>query len=170
MLVVVGLGQPLRGDDGVGVEAVAAWQAAYPETACHPAVRVHLAEAPGLGLLDLIGGASAALLVDAVRSGAPPGTLHLLQDGDLESFAGGARSAHGWGVAETLALARIADPGGLPARLQILGVEAGGVEPGAGLSPALRAALPEIAARIQALVVQMLADLPGGAAKGAQAS
>ncbi len=86
MIVVIGIGQTLRGDDGAGIRAVQRWQAAYPATASHPQLRVELEELPGLSLLDRLSGADAAILVDAVRSGAPPGCLYRLELSDLDAF------------------------------------------------------------------------------------
>lgn len=152
-LVVVGLGQALRGDDVAGLEAVRLWERTFPATATHPQVRIEYAESPGLTLLSLLEGATAALLVDAVQSGsAPAGTVHLLSEADLPAFLQGAASAHGWGVAETLALARQADLADLPVQIVLLGVEMAQAEVGAGLSPAVQEALPAVALEIEKYV------------------
>src|SRR3972149_11531346 len=103
-LLLIGLGQDLRGDDAAGLEVVKRWQAEYPETARDPELLVELAPLPGLSLLSFLECVEAAILVDAVHSGAVPGRLHILDSEDLASFGGDARSAHGWGVAETLML------------------------------------------------------------------
>src|SRR5512139_2985786 len=79
-LVVVGIGQALRSDDGAGLAAVQAWQQSYPESARCSNVRIEMAELPGTGLLALLEGAQAAIVVDAVRSGATPGTVHALSE------------------------------------------------------------------------------------------
>ncbi len=149
-IVVIGLGQSLRGDDAAGLEAVRLWERSYPETANQAGVRVEYAESPGLTLLSLLAGASVALLVDAVQSGAAPGTIHLLAEANWPAFLEGAASAHGWGVAETLALARQAGLVDLPEQIYLLGVEVEQVEVGTGLSPRVQAVLPEVARRIEA--------------------
>jgi len=144
---VIGIGQSFRGDDGAGLAAVACWAETYPETASQ--IRVELAESPGVGLLHLIEDAGFAILVDAVQSGAAPGTIHTLKEGDLATFLEGTHSAHGWGLAETLALGRKLDPDSLPETIAILGIEAGQVAVGVGLSPEVENALPEAARLIQ---------------------
>src|SRR5512142_676272 len=106
-VAVVGIGQGLRGDDAAGLEAVRRWQEKFPETASRPEVRVEMNELPGLALLGLIEDAEAAVLVDAVQSSALPGTIHLLKQEELSAFASHAKTAHGWGVAETLDLGRL---------------------------------------------------------------
>ena len=152
-LTIIGIGQSLRGDDGAGLAAVRCWQEMYP--AQHLDVRVELAESPGLGLLNLLEDADAAILVDAVRSGASPGSLHRLGECDIAAFLDGTNSAHGWGVAETLALSRQLDPDSLPVQLVLIGIEAGQVALGKNLSPAVTASLPEAARLIQETVKQL---------------
>jgi hydrogenase maturation protease len=148
-IVVLGIGQSLRGDDAAGPQAVRLWREKYPQTANLPGVRVHTSELPGLGLLDLLAGADAALIVDAVRSGAPAGKLHRLASGDLAAFTPDAGSAHGWGVAETLRLGRSLSPALAACRITLLGIEAGQLEMGAGLSPEVEAALGVLVENIE---------------------
>lgn len=148
-IVVIGLGQTLRGDDAAGLEAVRLWERTYPTTAAHPQVRVEYAESPGLTLLSLLEGAEKALLVDAVQSHAPPGSIHLLNETDLPTFLQGAASAHGWGVAETLALGRQAGLMDLPKQITLLGIEMLQAEVGASLSPSVQQALPNVALSIE---------------------
>ena len=150
-VVVCGLGQTLRRDDAVGLEAVRRWQASDRRVAAHPAVAVHLLELPGLALLDALEGAQAALLVDAVNSGAPAGTLHHLPAERLAAFAAGAASAHGWGVAETLKLAHTLGRR-LPPVVEVLAIEAADLRLGTSLTPEVAAALPAATAAIAAWV------------------
>lgn len=158
MIVVIGLGQSLRGDDEAGLIAVRHWVEAYPSESNCSSIRVELAESPGLNLLNLMSGAEVAILVDAVQSGRAPGTLHVLSDADLGAFQGGADSAHGWGVAETLALGRSTDPDSLPNKLVMVGIEIKQVQLGAGLSPAVENAIPQVVRVIQKLVKESIND------------
>lgn len=155
MLAIIALGQELRGDDAAGLEAVRRWAAAYPQTAEHPQVAVHLAGLPGLGLLELLAGCKAAILVDAVASGSQPGKLHVLQEEHLASFAPGSGSAHGWAVAETLALGRQLYPD-FPEGIALLGIEIASLEPGAGLSSEVNQSLEQAVETIERLVQQAL--------------
>lgn len=151
-IIVIGIGQSLRGDDGAGLAVVQHWQALYPVQADANQVRVELAELPGLSLLDLLAGCQAALIVDAVRSGATPGTLQVLEENQLAAFLPESGSAHAWGIAETLALGRRQQPESLPYRLLLLGIEAGSLELGTGLSPQVIEALPAAAHKIQEIL------------------
>ncbi len=147
-IIILGIGQSLRGDDDAGPQAVRLWQKTYPETAADPRVRVEQAGIPGLELIDLMAEADCALLVDAVQSGAAPGKLHLVKPEQVASFDGGSGSAHGWGVAETLALAQeLHYP--LPLQIYILGIEAASFEMGAPLSKAVAHSLEKAAEMIE---------------------
>ena len=153
-ILILGLGQSLRGDDGAGLEVVRLWQETFPETA--KKVNVVLAELPGLGLLDLLDGMEAAILVDAVHGSAAAGTIHHIRPEKLDSFTPGSASAHGWGVAETLELGRSLYPELANYRISLIGIEAGTLGMGAGLSPQVQAALPEAVKLIEKEVQDFL--------------
>ena len=148
-ILVIGIGQSLRGDDAAGLAAVAYWQGAYPESAHHPSVRVERIDLPGLSLLDEITGSTAAILVDAVRSGAKPGSLHLLQEDDLSAFGAGSGSAHAMGVAETLSLGRRLYAEKMPKSIILIGIEVGQVELGEELSQEVSQTIPAAAQAIE---------------------
>jgi hydrogenase maturation protease len=147
ILLVLGIGQSLRGDDAAGLEAVRLWQQTYPQTAQR--VQVELFELPGLALLDRLEGMEAAILVDALQTNLTPGTIHRLGPEELAAFTLDSQSAHGWGVAETLALGRSLYPWLAQCRITLIGIAGSAFEMGAALSPAVQAALPEAAALIE---------------------
>ncbi len=140
-LIVLGLGQTLRGDDAAGLEAVRLWQAHYPDSAAQ--VHVEFSELPGLALLDLLEGMDAAILVDAVQSSASAGTVMCLGPDELASFTPEAGSAHGWGVAETLQMGRTLVPSLAACQVTLIGIVGEDFSLGAGLSPGVREALAE---------------------------
>jgi len=156
MIVVIGIGQSLRGDDEAGLAVVRLWSETLQRVEWDPNLRVELVESPGVALLNLLEGSDAAVLVDAVQSGAKPGTLHKLCENDLGAFMAGADSAHGWGVAETLALGRQLSLETLPLKILIIGIEVGQVEVGAGLSPEVASALPDAVLLISKTVEELL--------------
>jgi hydrogenase maturation protease len=156
MITIIGIGQTLRGDDGAGIQAVRRWQEAYPATATLPQIRLALEELPGLSLLDRLVGVTAAILVDAVHSGSTPGQLHSLEISDLDAFRPESDSAHGWGVAETLYLGRLLYPSELPEKIILIGIEAGGMSLGDGLSQAVGDALEQAAGMIEAITRDLL--------------
>ncbi|MDP3893351.1 hydrogenase maturation protease [Nocardioides sp.] len=138
--LVIGLGNPDRGDDAVGA-AVARAVAAQ-----RPTVEVVEHEDP-TAVLDLWAGHSPVVVVDAVRSGAAAGTVHRLATGrggppiSTQAWAHvGQGGTHGIGLAEIVELARAL--GRLPERLVVIGVEAERFDHGAPLSAAVAAAVP----------------------------
>ncbi len=140
---VIGVGRTVRGDDGAGPLVARALAAAPPDG-------VVVCECPGEfdALLDLFEGADAVVVVDAVCSGAPPGTLvrHDAIASPVPAPAG--PSSHGFGLAEAIEIGRALKR--LPPVLVVHGVEAADVTPGAGLSPAVAAALPALVDAVRA--------------------
>lgn len=156
---IIGIGQTLRGDDAVGPAAVSLWKKIFPASANQPDIIVELTELPGISLLNKLEGAHRAILVDAVCSAAEPGTIHTLTEDQLESFDLGASSAHGWGVAETLALGRELKPVELPTELFLIGIEADQMEMGKGLSQDVEMALPRVADLIEQIVRRKIGSI-----------
>jgi len=137
---IIGIGSPF-GDDSAGLEAAQRLRAVPPLGAT-----VVRADRPGAGLLDLLEGAEAAILIDAARSGAAPGTLHDLDLWGLGTIASGLVSSHEIGIGEVLELARVL--GRAPKLGRILAIEAA-VEGQRrlGLSPAVEAGVDQAVAR-----------------------
>ncbi|HLD94744.1 MAG TPA: hydrogenase maturation protease [Anaerolineales bacterium] len=149
-IIVIGIGQELRGDDGAGLAVVCRWQRQYPQTSSR--VRVELYPLPGLDLINVWDGARVAIIVDAVHCDARPGSLYKLNPDDLASFGADAASAHGWGLAETLKLAaELALPGEVP-EIRTLAISGSNFKLGTGLSPAVKRALPAAVAHLQEMV------------------
>ncbi len=154
---MIGIGQTLRGDDAAGIEAVKQWERAYPATAARSDVSVQYSELPGLALLDMLEGFGTAVIVDAVQSAAVPGAIFRLGPDDLAAFDTGAKSAHGWGVAETLQLGRQVGTLDPSLRIRMIGIAAGQMAAGQLLSEAVVGALPLVCEAIEAEVQEALA-------------
>ncbi|MBW6454680.1 MAG: hydrogenase maturation protease, partial [Trueperaceae bacterium] len=98
-----------------------------------------------LGLLDRLDGVDRLILIDAVVSGAAPGTTRRF--GPEAPFARTvAASTHGLGLAEALALGRAL--GRLPGRIEVWGIEAVEFAAGAPLTPAVAHAVLALVARL----------------------
>ena len=94
------------------------------------------------------------ILIDAIRSGAAPGTRHRLDMGDVAGI-GAPRSSHGFGILSAIELARAL--GDMPARLLLRGIEVDPLWTGFSLSMAVAGALPSLVAAI-ADEIHMLAN------------
>ncbi len=135
-IVVIGIGHRFRGDDGIGPRVLDALRDAGP-----PGVRYVELDGEPSRLIDAWAGADLAVVVDAARSGGPPGTIHRLDQRALMSPGrGGAVSGHGIGLADAAALGEAL--GRLPVRLRIVAVEVADTGPGTTLSPEVASALP----------------------------
>jgi hydrogenase maturation protease len=155
-IVVIGIGQSLRGDDASGLEAVRHWQVQFPKTAERSELRVILSESPGLTLLDEVDDCDGGVLVDAVQSFTHPGTLHRLDLEQLYSFRPESKSTHGWGIAETLQLGQQLNPTRCKIPIRVIGIEAGQFVFGAGLSREIVEAMPMACKAIQDEVEELL--------------
>ncbi len=126
--VVIGVGNEWRGDDAAGLAVVRRLGDARLS-----GVRMVEHEGEPLDLLEEWSGADEVLVVDSVRSGAQPGTIHRLDAVSTtlpaELFRG---STHAFSVAEAVELARAL--GRLPRRLVVYGVEGGSFAAGSGLT------------------------------------
>lgn len=151
--IVIGLGNPWRGDDGVG-HAVADRIAAGLPAPGHHDVGVVLLDGEPARLLDAWTGTRVAVVVDAVRSDRPAGTVLLVEpEAESESEARAERSAssHGMGLAHAVALGRRL--GRLPAEdLLVVGVVGQRFDLGDTLSPPVAAAVDAAATLVRSLV------------------
>jgi hydrogenase maturation protease len=147
-VVVIGVGNPYRSDDGVGPRVVARLRECVP-----PGVEVVEETGEPAALVLRWTGRRLAVLVDAISSGRPAGTVHRTgwAAGAWEARpATSAHSSHALGVAEAVELGRAL--GRLPDRLLLLGVEAGSLDAGEGLTAAVAGAVDGVVAAVLAEV------------------
>jgi hydrogenase maturation protease len=134
--LVIGLGNSWRGDDGAG-PAVA--RGLLDEVQA----RVRVREGEPVGLIEDWTGADAVIVVDAVSSGAPPGTIHRLDPiSEPIPAALSQGSTHAFGLADTIELARTLAR--LPPSLTVYGIEGEDFRAGDELSVPVRAAVEAV--------------------------
>ena len=145
--LVIGLGNRDRGDDAVGLLLARRLREVLPKEV---PVREH--EGDLLALLALWRDADLVIVVDAMRSGAPPGSVRRFEAHrePLPAAMTLGYSTHGVGLAEVIELARSLKE--LPSRLIVYGVEGARFEPGGSLTP-------EVARAIEPVVQSVLRDL-----------
>jgi hydrogenase maturation protease len=137
--VVLGLGNLLMADDGVGLIALARLEEEWfvPRD-------VELVDGGtwGMNLLPVIEKADRVIFLDAIDLGDPPGTLIRLEDEEIPRFLGVKLSPHQIDLREVLALAELR--GTLPGELVALGIQPARVELSTTLSPVVEARLDHL--------------------------
>ncbi len=136
-VVVVGVGNLLLKDEGIGIHAVKALQEIDLPT------DVKLID--GGTSPDLIAYTRAGdklIIVDAARAGGEPGTIYRFEPQDLAEEKAALTSAHEMGVLENLKLMSMA--GNEPGEIVIIGIEPKEIDFGTELSPELRQKMPEV--------------------------
>jgi hydrogenase maturation protease len=145
--LVLGLGNILLGDEGVGVRVVERLQELYefPQ-----GVQVLDGGTLALDLLPYVEDADHLLVIDALEMGAEPGEIVRLENDEVPAFLSVKLSPHQMGLADLLAAARLR--GLYPGQLVLWGVQPAVMRPGLALSPSA-------AAQVEVLVGKVLAEL-----------
>ena len=142
-LLVLGLGNVLLRDDGVGAAAVALLLDRY-QPPCN--VRVLDGGTLGLSLLPYLEEAETVILVDAIKADAAPGALVRLDGADVAPAVATRLSPHQIGVSDLLDGARWLDR--YPARVVLLGIVPDSIDLAVGLSPPVARSLPALVERV----------------------
>lgn len=144
--LVIGLGNPILCDDGVGLKVAER----LTERIGYPAdVEIQTDLRGGLQVVERMAGFARVVLIDAIYTGAPPGTIHTLGPNDMETQH--SASGHDVNLSTGLALCRKL---GLPvpddADITIVGVEVRDVMTFAErCTPAVEAAVDQAAAKVE---------------------
>jgi hydrogenase maturation protease len=134
-MLLIGVGNPWRGDDAAGLEVARRVGGFAHEGDC-------------TGLVELWSGHDEVALVDAASSGGEAGTVHRLEAGDKPLPAQLLRSStHAFGVADAIELARAL--GRLPETVRVYAIEGSDFTAGAGLSPAVQQAVEQVARELE---------------------
>ena len=141
-IVIIGVGNEYRCDDGAGIAVARRLRKLFPT-----GVRIREESGEGAALMQAWQGGTWVWIVDAVRSGAPPGTIHHLDARAAPVPTGFFHySTHAFSVAEAVELARSLDQ--LPAHLVVYGIEGSDFIAGLELSPAVEQAVEAAVERL----------------------
>lgn len=151
-ILVLGIGNILNTDEGVGVHAIRCLQDKLGEPENFALLD---GGTLGLNLLPLVDDATHLLILDAVDAGKSPGTLIELHGDQIPLLGGAKLSEHQLTFVEVLGLALLR--GTLPGSLALLGVQPADLSIGIGMSPVVAAMLPALCDRAEALVAAWLA-------------
>ncbi len=134
-ILILGIGNILLKDEGIGVRVAEKMMT----MSLPPDVEVLEGGVKGLDLLYYIEGRKKVVVVDAVKAGAPPGTLFRFTDKDLAAKKGVMRSAHGIDFSDVVAIA--AFQGNKP-EIVFLGIEPESLDASMELSPLIEKNIP----------------------------
>ena len=141
--LVIGIGNAWRSDDAAGLVV------ARRLAALAPALRVAEREGEPVDLIDTWADQDEVILVDAVESGARPGTIHRIDAAERGLADAPPRgSTHALSVAEAIDLGRVL--GRLPRRLLVFGIEGRSFAAGGCLSPDVERAAECLAQELRA--------------------
>ncbi len=158
-VVVIGIGNPDRGDDGAGVAVTALLR----ERPLPPGVRIVDGDGDPARLLDAWEGADLAVVIDAVHSHtAPAGHVHRLSVRGAKPVAlkAGAPTSHGLGPGDAISLAAALDQ--LPGAVLVFAIEGEHFDLGDGVSPPVTASVARVADEVTALVMAATPHVGGG--------
>jgi hydrogenase maturation protease len=146
-VLVLGVGNPLMSDDGVGLRILQSLAAS------HSSDGVEFVDAGTLSLLLLprVEASDALLVLDAAHFEERPGAVHALEEREMDEFLRTSRcSVHEVGLRDLLDAARLTDS--LPLRRAFVGVQPMHVGWGESLSPAVEASVPEAVEMARAIL------------------
>lgn len=148
-ILVLGMGNTLLGDDGVGVHALDALASSM-----RPRSDVELLDGGTLTftLASALEACDSLIVVDAAQLGAAPGTVCVLEDVAMDDFvsSGHRASVHEVSLADLLALTALTH--GLPSHRALVGVQPMCIEWSDSPTPAVVAALPRVCHEVEQLI------------------
>jgi hydrogenase maturation protease len=152
---VIGVGNTFRCDDAAGLMVVRGLaKEDFPQ--------VVMAESPGTGssLPDAWKNVARVIIIDAVVTGGPPGTIYRFDAHALGATLPVSHSSttHGWGLSEALAMGKVFQ--NLPPVLIIYGIEGKDFGLGDAVSPEVAAAIPEVIRRVTEEIQEWLGQEP----------
>ncbi|HJV86645.1 MAG TPA: HyaD/HybD family hydrogenase maturation endopeptidase [Noviherbaspirillum sp.] len=142
-IVILGVGNILLSDEGVGVRAIERFQHEYRVP---PQVEVIDGGTAGMELLEDLAHATHLIIVDAVRSRKEPGTIVRIAGDDVPVFFKTKLSPHQVGLSDVLAT--LAFNNEQPGGVTVFGVEPLSLETGMALTPQVEALLPTLTSLI----------------------
>ncbi|HKK13397.1 MAG TPA: HyaD/HybD family hydrogenase maturation endopeptidase [Gammaproteobacteria bacterium] len=148
-VLVLGLGNTLLTDEGVGVHILR-----YLETELPVPAGVELMDGGTLSftLAGPIESSDQLIVIDASELGAAPGTVRVFAGAEMDSFVGGnrKRSVHEVSLLDLMAIAHLT--GRLPARRALIGIQPASTDWGDAPTGAVASAIPQAAERVHSLI------------------
>jgi len=146
-VLLLGMGNILLEDEGLGIRALEVLQRDY---VFPPGVELLDGGTTGMGLLDDIGGREHLLVLDAVQTGEPPGTLVTMHGDEVPVYFGIRVTPHQLGLADVLATLELS--GEQPGSVTVLGLVPESLELTLELSGLIRSRLGSL---VEAAVAEL---------------
>lgn len=137
--LILGVGNLLLTDDGVGIHAIQQLQEQYT---LPKEVQIVDGGTCGLDLLQFLEGVDHLVIIDAARLGKAPGSIARMEGDQVPAYLALKTSPHEIGLPELLFTARLTDI--YPPRVVVLGMQPESIETSLGLTPAVAAHLDEL--------------------------
>jgi hydrogenase maturation protease len=144
--LLIGLGNSMAGDDGIGLRVARALAGNPPETTEVAAGGTDL-----LRLVDRMAGRERVIVVDAMLSAEPPGRVGVFED-DFDGVSVQPGHAHHLSAVQAVRLLRTVVPALSGVRFTLITITVSGAAAGEQLSPELAASLPDIVRRVREAV------------------
>jgi hydrogenase maturation protease len=145
--LVLGIGNLLIGDEGVGCRTIEELSRRYTMP---PSVECIDGGTAGFELLSLIDGRDQVILIDALRDDRPPGTVIMVEGEHVPKAFMARTTPHQLGICDVLAAAQLTDA--MPRHLTLYGIEPKQLDVGICLSPEVEAGMEKT---IRAVVDQL---------------
>ncbi len=142
-IIVLGVGNLLLADEGIGVRAVEQFERQYR---LPPGVEVIDAGTAGMEMLEALEYLDHLIIVDCARFNKPPATVFVLHDEEVPSFFKIKISPHQLGISDVLG--SLIFVGRQPKGLSLIGIQPKTIETGMDLTPEVAALIPEIVGQI----------------------
>lgn len=151
--LILGIGNSLLSDDGIGIHVVRALEAIKRAGGIGHAVALRDGGTIGLALLSEIEQFGALIVVDAMELGTAPGTVRTFQGAEMDrQLSGKKRTAHEVALDDLIMAARLA--GCAPPRRALIAIQPQSTDWGLAPTAAVEAAIPEACALAQALLTE----------------
>ena len=137
-VLIVGIGNILLRDEGIGAHAIEAMQ----DSDLGDRVEILDGGTSGADLVDEVADRKKVIVIDAIKADSKPGTVFRLSMDDLAARAEGSVSLHEFGLLETMTAAKVM--GCQPKEVVIFAVQPKDISPGLELSDEIAAVLPKV--------------------------
>ncbi len=150
--LLLGLGNVLLTDDGVGVHVLHALRSDFAPAGESPSIRLCDGGTLGLELLTELEDVDSLIVIDATRFGASPGSVRVFVDAEMDKQLRGVRSSvHEVALTDLIAAAQLTERA--PARRALVGIQPESLQWGTEPTSAVQAAIPRACAAVRELLI-----------------